>query len=148
MFCGRFWRRSLSSFSKLTSTSDSFLSRLRSSMLGSATWGEESSDSYVTQSREKLVHLWINQSDVLKQQTNELHAPTSRGRHRLCVSTDTFHYLQSCTQRKVFRFYCATQTRIKMFGGQEPSGSWLGDILKSNTRLITRFKNWTRCHTN
>lgn len=148
MFCGRFWRRSLSSFSKLTSTSDSFLSRLRSSMLGSATWGEESSDSYVTQSREKLVHLWINQSDVLKQQTNELHAPTSRGRHRLRVSTDTFHYLQSCTQRKVFRFYCATQTRIKMFGGQEPSGSWLGDILKSNTRLITRFKNWTRCHTN
>lgn len=64
------------------------------------------------------------------------------------VSTDTFYYLQSCTQRKVFRFYCATQTRIKMFGGQEPSGSWLGDILKSNTRLITRFKNWTRCHTN
>lgn len=149
MFCGRFWRRSLSSFSKLTSTSDSFLSRLRSSMLGSATWGEESSDSYVTQSREKLVHLWINQSDVLKQQTNWAARSHQQGATQtVFVSTDTFYYLQSCTQRKVFRFYCATQTRIKMFGGQEPSGSWLGDILKSNTRLITRFKNWTRCHTN
>lgn len=144
---------SLSSFSKLTSTSDSFLSRLRSSMLGSAAWGEESSDSYVTQSREKLVHLWINQSDVLNLRTNELHAPTSRGRHRLCLHPLLLSSICNLTlKERCLDFTVPHGLRLRcseaVTGASRQLIGRYSDGLTNTQHLITRFKNWTHCHTN